>query len=131
MLADEAADSAQVAQFGPMALQAHRALGFDLDMDARLHIGLIGLALRDPVGAGAQADTILRASPTHLYGLILRARGAALAGDVAAQRRALQSFLRNYTAERAKDLPEYAQHARLLSDTRDLAERVAGAPAPR
>ena len=131
MLASESGDTAQVAQFGPMAIQAHNVLEGGLDPDARLHVGLISLAMGNAAGAAAQADTVLRGSPTHLYGLVLRARAAALAGDAAGRRRALEAFLRSYAAERARNLPEYAQHARLLSDTRDLAERTAGAAAPR
>jgi hypothetical protein len=123
MRAEEAGDTAQVNFFAPMAIQAYQMLGANLDPDSRLHVGLLDLATKDPAGATAQADTILRGSRTHLYGLLLRARVAQATGDAAAERRALQAFAAAYDAERAKNLPEYAEHDQLLIETRNLATR--------
>ncbi len=123
-------DTAQVAQFAPMALQAYAMLGTNLDADARLHIGLIHLAVRDAAATRAQADTILRGSRTHLFGLYLRVRAAEVTADTAGLRRALQAFGAAYDAERAKNLPEYGMHGQLLTDTKSQADRGAGgAPA--
>lgn len=119
-------DTAQVAQFAPMALQAYAMLGTDLDADARLHIGLIHLAVRDAASARAQADTVLRGSRTHLFGLYLRVRAAEVSADAAGLRRALQAFSTAYDAERAKTLPEYGLHSQLLTDTKSQADRGAG-----
>jgi hypothetical protein len=124
--AESNGDSAQVAQFAPMALQAYAMLGAELDPDARLHIGLVHLAVRNAAGATAEADTILRGSRTHLYGLLLKVRAAEVSGDAAGARRALQAFAAAYQAERAKNLPEYAMHDQLLLDTKTQAERGAG-----
>ncbi len=126
MRAEEGGDTAQVAFFAPMAIQAYQMLGANLDPDQRLHVGLLDLAVRDPAGATAQADTILRANRTHLYGLLLRARVAQAKGDAAGERRALQAFAAAYAGERAKNLPEYTEHDQLLVQTRDLATRSAG-----
>jgi hypothetical protein len=131
MRAEEAGDTAQVTFFGPMAIQAYQMLGSNLNADMRLHVGLLDLAVRDPAGATAQADTILQGSRTHLYGLLLRVRIAQAAGDAAAERRALQAFAAAYDAERAKNLPEYAEHDQLLIETRDLAARTAAGAATR
>ena len=131
MRAEEAGDTAQVSFFGPMAIQAYQMLGANLNADMRLHVGLLDLAVHDPAGASAQADTILQGSRTHLYGLLLRARIAEATGDTAAGRRALQAFAAAYDAERAKNLPEYAEHDQLLSETRDLATRSAAGTAAR
>lgn len=126
MRAEEAGDTAQVSFFAPMAIQAYQMLGANLDADQRLHVGLLDLAVQNPAGATAQADTILRSDRTHLYGLLLRVRVAQAKGDAAAERRALQAYAAAYDAERAKQLPEYAEHDQLLLQTRDLATRGAG-----
>lgn len=129
--ASESGDSQQVRFFGPMALQAYTMLGGTPDADARLHIGLIQLALDDPAGAAAQADTILRGSRTHLYGFLLKARAGDVQGNAPAARQAYQSFVSNYDAERAKSLPEYGQHAAMLDQTRTEAQRILGATGAR
>jgi len=129
--ASESGDSQQVQFFGPMALQAYTMLGGTPDADARLHIGLIQLALNDPAGAAAQADTILRGSRTHLYGFLLKARAGDVQGNAPAARQAYQSFVSNYDAERAKNLPEYGQHAAMLDQTRTEAQRILGATGAR
>ena len=125
MRAQEAGDTAQVNFFAPMAIQAYGMPGVTIDADARLHLGLLRIATGDPAGAVAEADTILKASRTHLYGLLLKARAAEAQGNSGAERAALQAFAANYDAERAKNLPEYAEHAQLLQETRDLATRGA------
>jgi hypothetical protein len=127
MRAEEAGDTAQVTFFAPMAIQAYQMLGTGVGPDERLHLGLLDIAVKDAAGATAQADTILRGSRTHLYGLLLRVRAAQAKGNASAERSALQAFAANYDAERAKNLPEYAEHAQLLAQTRDLATRGAGA----
>src|SRR2546425_11337 len=79
------ADSAEF--FLPMALQAYAMLPA-LDVDARYHIGVLDLTSGDAAGALAQADTIRRAVPTHLFGFMLRARALDLRRDAAGARRA-------------------------------------------
>lgn len=105
------ADSA--AFFLPMALQAYAMLPA-LDVDARYHIGVLDLAAGDAAGALAQADTIRRAVPTHLFGFMLRARALELRHDSGGARRAYREFLANETAERARKRPEYDEHAQNL-----------------
>ena len=120
--ANEANDSAQVQFFGPMTLQAYAAVS-PLDADARLHIGMVDIALGNVDAAGAQADSIARSSRTHLFGPLLKARVAEQKGNTAALRQAYQSFLANYDAERRKNLPEYEQHQTILSELKTTAER--------
>ncbi len=127
MRAQEGGDTAQVTFFAPMAVQAYQMLGGTLDPDSRLHVGLLQLAAKNPAGARAEADTLLRGSRTHLYGLLLKARAAEATGDAATARGAMQAFVANYDAERAKNLPEYAEHNQLLLETRDQATRGPGA----
>jgi hypothetical protein len=126
MRESEAGQLDSVKLFAPMAIQAHQMLGGALDADGRLHLGLIHLALGETAATRAQADTILKGAATHLYGLVLRIRLAEAAKDAAATQRALRAFAAAYTSERAKNLPEYAQHAQLLVETKDLADRTAG-----
>lgn len=127
MTLHEAGKTDSVTFFAPMALQAYAMLGSDLDADARLHLGLIELAIGQPDPAAAQGDTILRAAPKHLFGWLLEARAAQEANDTAAMRRSMRTFLRNYQAERAKNLPEYTEHAQMLQEARDQAEQLVGA----
>ncbi len=114
--------------FLPMALGAYAQLPA-LDLDARYDIGVLHLAGGDGAGALAQADTILRAVPTHLYGFMLRARAYELARDAPRARRACVGFLRYETAERARRRPEYAEHQNTIDAFHAEALRVTGGKA--
>ena len=105
------ADSAEF--FLPMALQAYAMLPA-LDVDARYHIGVLDLTGGNPVAALAQADTIRRAVPTHLFAFMLRARALELERDRAGARRAYRDFLAHEAAERTRQRPEYSEHAENL-----------------
>lgn len=105
------ADSAEF--FLPMALQAYAMLPA-LDVDARYHIGVLDLTGGNATAAVAQADTIRRAVPTHLFGFMLRARGLELERDSAGARRAYGDFLKHEAAERKRRRPEYDEHAQNL-----------------
>src|SRR5213076_653286 len=84
------ADSAEF--FLPMALQAYAMLPA-LDVDGRYHIGVLDLTGGDYAGALAQADSIHRAVPAHLFAFMLRARAFELRHDAAGARRAYAEFL--------------------------------------
>ena len=120
--ASEAGDSGQVSFFAPMALQAYAQVA-PLDIDARLHVGMIELAAGNVAGAAAQADSIQRQSRTHLFGPLLKARVAEARNNTTALRQAYQQFLANWTAEQAKNLPEYGQHETVLNELRAAAQR--------
>src|SRR2546426_8481093 len=102
------ADSA--AFFLPMALQAYTMLPA-LDVDARYHIGVLDLTGGNAAAALAQADTIRRTVPTHLFGYMLRARGLELERDTAGARRAYRDFLKHEAAERKRRRPEYDERS--------------------
>src|SRR5213080_3187142 len=114
------ADSAEF--FLPMALQAYAMLPA-LDVDARYHIGVLDLTSGDAAGALAQADTIRRAVPTHLFGFMLRARALDLKRDAVGVRRAYADFLKNEAAERTRRRPEYGEHAENLDAFHQQATR--------
>src|SRR6185436_18212592 len=72
--------------FAPMALSAYQMLS-PMTSDQRYDMGRIAEVAGALPLAKAQADTILKANPNHLLGLILAARIASLSGDSAARRR--------------------------------------------
>lgn len=115
------ADSA--AFFLPMARQAYAMLPA-LDVDARYHLGVLNLTGGDFVAALAQADSIRRAIPTHLFAFMLRARALELQRDTASSRRAYRDFLKNEAAERARNRPEYGEHAKNLDAFHEQATQV-------
>ena len=115
------ADSAEF--FLPMALQAYTMLPA-LDVDARYHVGVLDLTGGNAAAALAQADTIRRAVPTHLFGFMLRARALELTHDTPGALRAYRAFLQHEAAERARRRPEYADHVQNLDSFRDQAKQV-------
>jgi hypothetical protein len=101
------ADSAAI--FAPMAILSYERIG-PLDAHARYDMGTISVVTGDAVAGGAQADTILKAQPNHLLGLILAAKAADLRKDAAGAAKFRARFIAAATAERAKGLKEYVDH---------------------
>lgn len=101
------ADSA--AFFAPMAIAAFEALA-PLNAHTRYDLGLVALVSGDAGRAAAQSDSILKERPTHLLGLVLRARAADARGDSVAARAVRQELLAVEESERASALPEYNDH---------------------
>ena len=99
--------------FGPMAIQTYGQLPA-LDNHSRYDVGMLQLAVGNPQGALAQADTLIAAVPHHLYALVLRARAYEALGDQTKVRTAFADFLKYEAAERAGGRPEYAAHATTL-----------------
>jgi hypothetical protein len=116
-------DTARVGFFGPMAINAYANIS-PLDADARLHLGMIHLTLGDAASALAQADSIQREAPEHLFGPLLAARAAEAAGTDARRRTAYAALLARWDAERAKNLTEYQQHDADLQAARSTAQSL-------
>ena len=95
--------------FAPMALSAYQSLG-PLDLDLRYDYGRVAEVTGEAAIATAQADSILRDNPTHLLGLVLGARAAAMRGDEAARKAFDRRLLAAEPAERGKQLVEYERH---------------------
>jgi hypothetical protein len=95
--------------FSPMVLQAYQMLG-PLDADQHYDLGRIGEVLGMAELARAEADTILKAQPTHLLGLTLAARAAMLDKQPAKAQAFYKRLLAAEPAERRKALPEYDRH---------------------
>lgn len=128
MTASENGNTQEVSFFGPMALQAYTMIG-PLDTDARFHIGLIQASLSNAPGALAQADTIEKATPRHLFISLIRWEVANRTQDAAAMRRAYQQFLDHYDQEMASGKEEYNVHRRRLEQFRDEARGALGSAA--
>ena len=95
--------------FAPMAISALESLA-PLSAHGRYDIGLVALAAGDAARAAAQADTILAGQPTHLLGLVLAVQAANATGDAAASGDFRRRLVAAENAERARQLPEYADH---------------------
>ena len=115
MRAAESGDQATVTSFAPMAISAYHMLD-SLDADARYHAALIDLHTGDVTGAGALADSILKAEPGHLFGYVVRGTIARFQKDDRALRQTYTDFLAHYDAEKAKKRPEYEEHPRALEE---------------
>lgn len=109
MSAHEQGDSQQVTFFGPMALQATAMLG-TLNDDEHYHVGLVNAALGNFAATAAEADTIAKDDPRHLFVPLLRWEVASHDHDTAGMRRAYRQFLDNYDKEIATGKPEYTAH---------------------
>ena len=125
MILAEAGKTDSVRFFLPMALGAYGQLP-QLDADARYHIGLLQLAGGDVEAALAQADTLQRSIPTHLFIYVLRAHAYQQRGNTQLERRAYADFLRNEPAETARNRPEYNDHSDALKSFKTEASRVTG-----
>jgi len=130
MMLAQAGKEDSVQFFLPMAISAYDQLPA-LDSDSRYHVGLLHLAGGDAAGALAQADTIQKAVPTHLFAYVLRAHAFQQQGNRQAERRAYADFLKHDAAETARNRPEYSDHENALTAFREEAHRqqAAGRPA--
>jgi hypothetical protein len=121
MQAAERGDSTEVQRFTPMALGAYQQLD-TVDVDARYHAAVVHLGVGDIAPALALADTILRQSPGHLFGYLIRGTAARFQNNPAAQARAERDFLRHYGAEMAAKRVEYLEHKPALDEFKAEAE---------
>jgi tetratricopeptide (TPR) repeat protein len=125
----EGGDTAQARAFLPMAFAAYGQLPREeIDADARYHLGVLHLIADEPARTRAQADTILAAQPTHLFGLYHAGRAEAEMGNAEAARAYFQRFLDAYDAEAALARPEYEAHAAVLPIMRQEASRAVDSP---
>src|SRR4029077_8942939 len=102
----EAGKQDSVQFFLPMALASYSQLPA-LDADAHCHVALLHLAGGDVGAALAQADTIQRAVPNHLFIYVLRAHAYQAQSNTAQEQRAYADFLRHEQAEIAAKPPGY------------------------
>ena len=120
MRAAESGDQATVEQFTPMTIMAFQQLE-NVDADARFHMAMLLLHTGKPEGARAEADSILKGTPGHLFGYMVRGAVARWNKDAAALKKAQGEFLARYDAEMKAKRPEYGEHERAVSDFRAAA----------
>ncbi len=119
-----AGDTAQARAFLPMAFGAYERVG-ELDADARYHLGVLHLLAGEPASARAEADAILAADPTHLFGLFTAAQAERDLGNTESARNHYRRFLEVYAAEIERNLPEYQAHMPALPQMRAEAQAFA------
>ncbi len=118
-------DTAQATRFVPMAIMAYGRVE-NLDADGRYHLAALHLVNGDAASARAEADRLLAASPTHLFGLFVAAQAADATGKRDEAKAFFRRFDESYDAEMAKNLPEYGEHAQGLPQMREQARASAG-----
>jgi len=118
-------DTAQATRFVPMAIMAYGRVE-NLDADGRYHLAALHLVNGDAAAARAEADKLLAASPTHLFGLFVAAQAADATGKRDEAKAFFRRFDASYDAEMAKNLPEYGEHAQGLPQMREQARASAG-----
>jgi hypothetical protein len=123
MEASEQRDSAEVARFTPMALGAYQQLD-SRDADARYHAAVLQMQVGDFPAARALADTIVKESPGHLFGYIIRGTAARFQNDPATLARARKDFLSHYDAEMGLKRVEYLEHQPVIDEFKREAEKA-------
>jgi len=113
MTAAEAGNAAEVTTFLPMAKMAYAQLD-TVNIDARYHMAMLDVQGGNAEAALAQADTIARLAPEHLFIFLIREAEGARTGDSAAVRRAHEEFLAAYDREIALERIEYSEHRNAL-----------------
>jgi len=122
MALDGRGKSDSVLFFAPMAIEAYRMLS-PLNTDQRYDLGRVAEVAGDLPLARAQADTILRESPTNLLGLTLAVRVARLEKRDADLPKMEAALIQAYPAESARKLPEYERHKDDIDSTLAVARR--------
>lgn len=120
-------DTTRIGFFTDMAIQAYGMVP-ERNADLHYHLGELHRVKGDLNAARAQADTILAADPQHLFGLFGAAQTEVMRGNAAEGRALFQRFLDAYTAQVARNLPEYQEHVQGLPAMRQEAEKAVAAP---
>lgn len=118
--AAQSGDQATVTRFMPMAIASFGMLD-SVTVDARYHMAMLHLHVGDLAAAAAQADSIKRADPAHLFGYVISAAVARWNKDDKARDAAYREVLKRYDSEMAKRRPEYLEHQSMLEELRRTA----------
>ena len=105
----EAGKVDSVARFAPMVLAAHEMLDKPT-LDERYHYGRVAEVVGSGAIAKAQADTILKANPKSLLGLLLAARAARMEKHEAAAKAFDRRLLGAFQSELATKNVDYQNH---------------------
>lgn len=118
--AAQSGDQATVTRFTPMALAAFRMMD-TVTVDNRYHLAMLQLHVGDLAGAQAQADTVARQNPSHLFGYVIGAAVARWNKNDGARDSAWRKFLERYDREIATRRPEYLEHQAMLEEVKKAA----------
>jgi hypothetical protein len=130
MQAAQSGDESTVARFTPMALMAYAQLD-TIDADARYHAALLKAHTGEVASSLALADSILRATPGHLFGYMIQGAVARFRKDEKGLDQAYSGFLKHYDQEIKAGRPEYEEHRTAINDFRGAAStsnRATGSP---
>ncbi|HWK89513.1 MAG TPA: zinc ribbon domain-containing protein [Longimicrobium sp.] len=116
-------DTTRLGFFTGMAIQAYGRVP-ERDADLHYHLGELYRLQGDAVAVRAQADSVLAADPEHLFGLVMAGRAEQMRGNADASRASYRRFLGVYTAQVARNLREYQDHAQALPALRQEAEQA-------
>ena len=123
MQASERSDSVEVERFTPMALGAYQQLD-TRDADARYHAAVLQMQVGNFPAARALADTIIRESPGHLFGYVIRGTAGRFQNDPATVAQARQDFLSHYETEMRSQRVEYQEHRPVIDEFKKEAEKA-------
>lgn len=124
--AAQSGDQATVTQFMPMATAAFGMLD-TVTVDARYHMAMLELHVGDMNAAQAQADTIRKREPDHLFSYVIAAAVARFKKDDKARDAAYGEFMKRYDAQMATKKPEYTEHQSMLDEVKKSATGPRGA----
>lgn len=124
--AAQAGDQATVEQFTPMAVAAYGQLD-SIDVDARYHLAMLQLHVGNLTGAQAQADSIRRIAPDHLFGYVIGAAVARWTGKTAVRDLMYREFRSRYEREVAGRRAEYSEHQAMLAEVKRVADSLGAA----
>lgn len=128
MQAASAGDSAQAAQFLPMAIQAYDRAR-PLDLHGLFDLSTLQRTAGDMAGARASAEEGLAEDGDHLLLLYAAAQAAQDAGDASAARGYYERLLEAYDAEMATQNLDYEAHSTMLPTARaDALAFLGGGP---
>jgi hypothetical protein len=122
MQASERSDSVEVERFTPMALGAYQQLD-TRDADARYHAAVLQMQVGNFPAARALADTIIRETPGHLFGYVIRGTAGRFQNDPAAVAQARRDFLSHYETEMRSKRVEYLEHRPVIDEFKKEAEK--------
>jgi tetratricopeptide (TPR) repeat protein len=125
MQAASVGDSAQAAQFLPMAIQAYEGAR-PLDLHGLFDLSTLQRTAGDFAGARATADEGLAQDADHLLLLYAAAQAAQDAGETDAARGYYEHLLEVYDAESASDNIDYQAHSTMLPTARTDAQAFLG-----
>jgi Double zinc ribbon len=123
MQASERSDSVEVERFTPMALGAYQQLD-SRDADARYHAAVLQMQVGNFPAARALADTIIRESPGHLFGYVIRGTAGRFQNDPATVAQARRDFLAHYETEMRSKRVEYLEHKPVIDEFKNEAEKA-------